>query len=78
LKYGRIIETKESAKCLSDVQLGIDLGLIDGLSKNFLNELMILTQPGILQQYVGDQLTPEERDIKRASLIRERLSNKNN
>ncbi|MEH7349297.1 protein arginine kinase [Gottfriedia acidiceleris] len=78
LKYGRIIETKESAKCLSDVQLGIDLGLIAGLSKNFLHELMILTQPGILQQYVGDQLTPEERDIKRASLIRERLSNKNN
>lgn len=78
LKYGRIIETKESAQCLSDVQLGIDLGLITGLSKNFLNELMILTQPGILQQFVGNQLTPEERDIRRASLIRERLSNKNN
>ncbi|GGI18219.1 protein arginine kinase [Gottfriedia solisilvae] len=78
LKYGRIIETKESAVCLSDVQLGIDLGLITGLSKNFLNELMILTQPGILQQFVGNQLTPEERDIRRASLIREKLSSKNN
>lgn len=76
LKYGRIIETKESAQCLSDVQLGIDLGLIEGLSKNFLNELMILTQPGILQTFAGAQLTPEERDIRRASLIREKLSNK--
>jgi len=44
----------------------------------FLNELMILTQPGILQQFVGNQLTPEERDIRRASLIREKLSSKNN
>ncbi|MBM7716899.1 protein arginine kinase [Siminovitchia sp. FSL H7-0308] len=69
----RIIETKEAAECLSDVRLGIDTGYITHLSRNILNELMILTQPGFLQQYAGGPLRPVERDIKRAALIRERL-----
>jgi protein arginine kinase len=73
LSNSRIIETKEAAKCLSDVRLGIDLGYMQGISKNIFNELMILTQPGFLQQYAGGLLRPQERDIRRASLIRERL-----
>ncbi|MDQ0233017.1 protein arginine kinase [Metabacillus malikii] len=73
LAYSRIIESNETAKCLSDVRLGIDLGIITDISRNILNELMILTQPGFLQQYYGGPLRPEERDIRRAALIRERL-----
>ncbi|KMY52566.1 ATP:guanido phosphotransferase [Bacillus sp. FJAT-27231] len=73
LTNSRIIETKEAAQCLSDVRLGIDIGYIDNVSRSILNELMILTQPGFLQQYAGGPLRPEERDIRRAALIRERL-----
>lgn len=73
LTNSRIIETKEAAKCLSDVQLGIDMGYILNMPKNILNELMILTQPGFLQQYAGGPLRPHDRDIRRAALIRERL-----
>ncbi|AGX02137.1 MULTISPECIES: protein arginine kinase [Bacillaceae] len=73
LSNSRIIESKEAAKCLSDVRLGIDMGYIKDIPKNILNELMILTQPGFLQQYAGGPLRPEERDIRRAALIRERL-----
>lgn len=69
----RIMETKEAAKCLSDVRLGIDMGYIKNISKSILNELMILTQPGFLQLYAGEQMNPNDRDIRRASLIRERL-----
>jgi protein arginine kinase len=74
LAYSRIIESNETAKCLSDVRLGIDLGIIKDISRNILNELMILTQPGFLQQYFGGPLRPNERDIRRSSLIRERLN----
>jgi protein arginine kinase len=74
LTNSRIIESKEAAKCLSDVQLGIDMGYIKNLPKNILNELMILTQPGFLQQYAGGPLRPQDRDIRRAALIRERLT----
>ncbi|TFJ92897.1 protein arginine kinase [Lentibacillus salicampi] len=74
---GRIIESKEAAKCLSDVRLGIDLGMIENVSRNILNELMVLTQPGFLQQYAKKTLTPHERDVLRASLIRERMQLEN-
>lgn len=73
LTNSRILETKEAARCLSDVRLGIDMGYIENISKNILNELMILTQPGFLQKYAGGPLRPNERDIRRATLIRERL-----
>lgn len=73
LSNSRIIETKEAARCLSDLRLGIDLGYISHLPKTILNELMILTQPGFLQLYAGGALRPHERDIRRATLIRERL-----
>ncbi|MBL5865086.1 protein arginine kinase [Heyndrickxia sporothermodurans] len=73
LANSRIIESKEAAQCLSDLRLGIDMGYIKNVSKNILNELMILTQPGFLQQYAGGPLRPHERDIRRATLIRERL-----
>lgn len=73
LANSRIIESKEAAQRLSDVRLGIDLSLIEGISGNILNELMILTQPAFLQQYAGEILSPEGRDIRRATLIRERL-----
>jgi protein arginine kinase len=73
LANSRIIETKEAARCLSDLRLGIDMGFIKNISKSILNELMILTQPGFLQQYAGGPLRPNERDVRRAALIRERL-----
>lgn len=74
LKYSRILESKEAARCLSNVRLGIDLQMIKGISGQILNELMILTQPGFLQKYAERILTPQERDILRAELIRERLN----
>lgn len=73
LENSRILESKEAARCLSDVRLGIDMGFIKNIPNTILNELMILTQPGFLQQYAGGPLRPNERDIRRAALIRERL-----
>ncbi|MCM3588467.1 protein arginine kinase [Mesobacillus maritimus] len=78
LQNSRIIESKEAASCLSDVRLGIDMGYIKNISRNILNELMILTQPGFLQQYAGGPLRPDDRDIRRAALIRERIQMESN
>lgn len=74
LSNSRIIESKEAARCLSDVRLGIDIGFIKDMPKCIFNELMILTQPGFLQQYAGGPLRPHERDIRRAAFIRGRLN----
>src|SRR5690625_342878 len=73
LKHSRIIESNEAANRISNVRLGIDLGLIKNISHTILSELMVLTQPGFLQRYANKVLTARERDILRATLIRERL-----
>lgn len=74
LRNARIIESKEAAKRISDVRLGIDIGVITNLSSSILNDLMVLMQPGFLQRYAEKSLSANERDILRASLIRERIS----
>jgi len=78
LTYARILTTEEAGRCLSDVRLGIDLGLISGVDVSILNECMIFMQPGFLQKYAGMSLQPEERDVFRAKLFRERLQVDNN
>lgn len=69
-----IMDSKEASQRLSDIRLGKHLGLIDGLKDQTLNELLVSTQPGFLQQTYGEALSPEQRDITRAELIRSRLA----
>lgn len=78
LSNSYVIDSKEATRRLSDVRLGIDLGLIEGISANILNELMIVTQPGFLQRYAETVLSPDQRDERRATLIRERLKLEDN
>ena len=76
LSNARVISSKEAMQRLSDVRLGVDMGLIPDLSAQVMNELMILTQPGFLQTRSKQRLDIEERDIRRAGMIREYLSMK--
>lgn len=78
ISFARLLPSEEAARCLSDVRLGIDLGIIQNIDMSILNELMIFMQPGFLQQYAGTELTAEQRDIFRAQLFRERLSLEHN
>lgn len=73
LAYARRMDSKETLERLSDVRLGIDLGIIQGVSSSILKELMVLTQPACLQKYYNRELSPNERDVRRAQLIRDRL-----
>lgn len=77
LAYARQIDSQEAMRRLSDVRLGIDLGVIKGVSTGILKELMVATQPGFLQSYYGQEMHPAERDVRRAALIRERLRMEN-
>lgn len=76
LENAHIISSNEAIELFSMVRLGIDMKLIKDVDKKLLNELLILTQPAHLQKISQKKLTAAERDIKRASLIRERLINK--
>ena len=73
LKNARLLSSKEAMQLISDVKLGVNLKLIDGISIEQLNELIIIIQPGYLQKHFKSQLTGIERDAKRAQLTRENI-----
>lgn len=73
LKNARIISSEESLKLLSDVRLGVISGLISGLELNKLNEMMLMIQPAYLQKFSGGQMSPDQRDQRRAELLRKNL-----
>jgi protein arginine kinase len=73
LSNARIISSEEVLKLLSDVRLGVYMGIINGVNINILNQIQLLAQPANLQKSVGKALSPDERDIKRAEVIREKL-----
>lgn len=73
LANARIISSEESMKLLSDVRLGVDMGIIKDINIEQLNEIMLLIQPAGLQKTAGKQLSSDEREIKRAEMVRNRL-----
>lgn len=75
LSHAAIIDSKEAAQRLSDVRLGVDIGLIESLPAQVINELNVMTQPGYLRKQFGENLSPGERDMYRAKLIREKMGN---
>ncbi|NPV26960.1 MAG: protein arginine kinase [Firmicutes bacterium] len=74
LTNARIITSQEAISYLSDVRLGADLGIIRGVDTRILNELIVLTRPNFLQKLAGHEMSPFARDLKRASIIREKLA----
>ncbi len=76
LMNSRIITSEESLNLLSDVKLGVDIGIIKEVDRKVLNEILLYIQPANLQKLSGKPLSPEIRDIKRAEIIREKLINK--
>ncbi|MFO0981132.1 MAG: protein arginine kinase [Planctomycetota bacterium] len=73
LTSARTLSSEEAMQLLSHVRMGVNLGLLKGIELDTLNELFLVIQPGHLQQLERRSLKPEERDIARATYVRERL-----
>lgn len=74
LRNARLISSQETINLLSGLRMGVDLGILSGISRGSVNQLFIRIQPAHLQKLAGKSLSPEERDLLRAKLIREKLS----
>ena len=70
LKYARTLTSKEAISLLSDVLMGINMGMITNEIKMPIMELIVLVQPGGLG---GTDLAPGQRDLKRAEFVRDNL-----
>jgi len=50
------------------------MGLIQHIDLKKINDLMLMIQPAYLQKLAGAELRPEERDQRRAELLRKNLN----
>lgn len=71
LKYARSISSKEAKTLISDVILGRNLGIIDIEEKISGIQLMVETEPALIMK--NTNMSPEERDKKRAQMLRESI-----
>ena len=67
----RKISYEECAKILSEIRLGVDLGIIKELTDAKVNKIELYTKPNSLQKHLGKELESYERDIERAKLIKQ-------
>ena len=75
LLYAKLVSNSECMKLLSNIRFGVEMGLFE-IDLDILNRLLIEIQPATLMKNVGKKLTPAERDLIRAELVRTALSQK--
>jgi protein arginine kinase len=73
LTQAYVLSSREALDMLSGLRLGVEMGLVRQLDIGLLNRLMLVTQPGHLQQFEGREVSAAERDQLRARLIREQI-----
>ncbi len=72
LLYAKRITSEEFMEHMAKVKLGVALGILD-LSMPMLNQLTELCQPANMCHYCGRNVDANERDIKRADLVRNKI-----
>ena len=65
--------SSEAVERLSLLRLGVSMGILKTVSIQTLNALSAQTGAGTLCRDSREMLSPEQRDIKRAALLREGL-----
>lgn len=73
LKNCRLIASGEALGFLSGLRLGIECGMIKGISAKKVNDLVLAIQPAHLQRLHGAVVVDERRDEIRADILREQL-----
>lgn len=73
LKGARILTSEEATNLLALVRLGVVLGFVNELTLAEVGRLMLLVRPANLQAVLGEDLTPAERDERRATFVRQSL-----
>lgn len=73
LENCRMITEDESSDAISDLRLGIELGYLEHITRQKVNELVIFTQPAFLEKVAGHNLNQLEEKVIRARVIRNLL-----
>ncbi len=75
LTAARLISSEETMYLLSNLRLGLSLGIVEGIPIETINELSLLTQPAhLLKLHNNPDMSPAERGEARANLLRQKLA----
>ena len=80
-KYGILVNARklkweEALELLSDVKMGVDLGLIKEINDSQIAKMYFYINPANLQLHFGQNLDSYDRDIKRAEIIKQLILEK--
>ena len=74
LSHARVITSKEALEQLSLIRLGVAVSILPDLTMDQVNRMFLFSQPGHLQAIGNEELSSEDRDLKRAALLRQILA----
>ena len=74
LKTARLMDHSEAMKLLSLVRLGVTSKKLETLSADSIDKLIVEIQPASIMSRYGEDMSPRDRDIKRAEIIRGRFN----
>ena len=72
LRYARLLNSEEMMNLISNVKLGIEMGILEDINPALPISLLVQTGAYSLQKSNG-RMTPADRDVLRAEIIREKL-----
>lgn len=67
--YAKTMTAQEAGSLLSEIKLGVDLGILDELTDKQIRKLQVNLKPGNLQKFLGEKLDIRARDYKRPEVI---------
>lgn len=75
LKYARRLSTNDFMQLISDLKLGISLGLLKDNGEKTADKLLVSVQPAGITKRLNQETNSEQRDITRAEIVRNSITN---
>lgn len=75
LQTARLLTHDEFMELISNLRVGVSLGIIKDIGLDTLSELINDAQPATIMAAARCDMEPQRRDVERAKMVRERLAN---
>jgi len=75
LRHAYTLSSEEALNSLSDIRIGVDMGMFNSIDLHTVNKLFLTINPAHLQKFAQKELSSKDRDIFRAAFVRKQLKN---
>ncbi|MEN8904936.1 MAG: protein arginine kinase [Clostridiales bacterium] len=71
----KVLTSEEAFKLISDIRLGVDMGLINDIEIDKINKIILVMQSANVQRLSEEKLSIDEINIKRAEIVQKIIKN---